>query len=136
MQFSARGDLNRAKTYFNIVKHLDSKESTAAETLFRTILNTNGCGGIFYDRIALHLSKQEYDLARDLCICDIDFWIIDTAADWQVPALTALLDDPDRLRFLQDLAAHRKKFPARTADGRKSEALVVDILQKANERRK
>ena len=135
-RFSVRGDLARAKKYFAIVKHLDERELAAAEALFKTIDNTNGSGGFRYEHTARYLRERDYDLARETCNWDIDFWIIDTAADSQVPALTSLLDNPERLRFLQDLAAYRKKFPATTAEGKKSEALVADILRKASERKK
>ena len=118
------------------MKHLDNKEFAAAEALFKTIVSTNGRGGFAYERTARHLSERKYVLARDSCNWDIDFWIIDTAADCQTPALTSLLDCPDRLHFLQDLAAYRKKFPPLTPEGGKSEALVADILQQANERKK
>jgi hypothetical protein len=131
MASSVRGDLDRATIYFRIVKHIDSKGYAAAEDLFKTINNINGWGGINYEEVARGLKNHDYDPAREGCNSNIDFWIIDTAADWQTPALTTLLDDPDRLRFLQDLADYRQRFPARTENGRKSEALVVDILRKA-----
>ncbi|HWH70144.1 MAG TPA: hypothetical protein VNT26_12220 [Candidatus Sulfotelmatobacter sp.] len=136
MRFSVRGDLNRAKTYFSIITNLDSKQFSAAERLFKTLPSTNGWGGFYYNSITRHFHDHEYVAARDLCLRDIHFWIIDTAADFQSPALTTLLDDPDRLRFLQDIAAYCQKSPARTEDGRKSEALVSAILRKANERKK
>jgi len=128
--------LERAKTYFSIVKHLDKKQFADADALFKTINNTNGWGGFSYERIARRLAGGKYDEARDLCSGDIDFWIIDTAADWQTAELRSLLDDPNRLQFLQELYVYRKKFPALTPEGQKSEALVADILRKANERKK
>jgi hypothetical protein len=136
VRFTVRGDLARAKTYFGIVTNLDNKEYAAAEAKFKAIPSTNGWGGMLYPITAQHLSNQEYAEARDLCSQEIDFWIIDTAADWQVPALTTLLDNPERLRFLQDLATYRQKFPERTEAGRKSGALVADILRKATERKR
>jgi hypothetical protein len=136
MRFSVRGDLNRAKTYFSIVTNLDNKQFAAAEALFKTLPSTNGWGGFYYERISRHFLKHEYVDARDLCLCDIHFWIIDTAADWQVPALTTLLNHADRLDFLQSLAAYCEKFPARTEHGRESEASVARILRIVPERKK
>ena len=136
MRFSVRGDLNRAKIYFSIITNLDTKQFAAADALFKTLPSMNGWGGFYYESISHHLRAHEYVEARELCVCDIDFWIIDTAADWQGPGLPTLLDDPNRLRFLQDLAAYRQKFPAQTERGQKSEALVARILRKANERKK
>jgi hypothetical protein len=136
MRFSARGDLNRAQTYFSIITNLDSKRFADAEALFNTLPSTNGWGGIFYNEISQDFGDHEYLQARDLCLRDIHFWIIDTAADWQDPYLATLLDDPHRLSFLQELSAYCQKFPSQTEDGQKSEALVADILQKANERKR
>jgi hypothetical protein len=136
MRFSARGDLNRAKTYFSIITNLDSQRFADAEALFNTLPDTNGWGGILYDGISSDFRDHEYAQARDRCLSDIHFWIIATACDWQDPYLTMLLDDPHRLSFLQELYAYCQKFPSQTEGGLKSEALVADILQKANERKR
>jgi hypothetical protein len=123
----------RVQAEFRIVKHLDAKQFSEAQSLFNTIRTRNEIRDIAVARL---LTDQKYSDARDWVNGDINGWIIQEAGHSQFPALTGLLDVPERLQFLQELAAHRQKFPAPTPDGRKSDALVAHILVKAVERKK
>ena len=128
----ARTQWFRVQAEFRIVKHLDARQFSEAQSLFKTIRTANGMGDLAISRL---LTEHKYSDARDWVNGDINGWIIEEAGHSQFPALGRLLGVPERLQFLQELAAHRQKFPAPTPEGWKSDALVARILVKALERK-
>ena len=122
----------RVQADFRIVRLLDAQEHEPAATLFAKIRTTNGATDDIVGRL---LSERNYSEARDWLNQQVNVWIISEAGHSQWPPLTVLLNNPERLKFLQQVATHRKKAPSVSTSAKKSDALVADILAKAIERK-
>jgi hypothetical protein len=124
-----RAQWERVQSDLKVVQLLDAKKFEAAGALFARVRTKDAAGDIV---VTQYFSERKYAEARDSLNRDIDGWIIQEAGHSQRPALTVLLDNPERLKFLQQLAVHRKKFPPAPPPGRKKPYEVVsEALDKA-----
>ena len=127
----ATSQWERVQANFRIVQSLDTQDHKSAVALFAKVRTKDGAVD---DIVGRQLLERNYSSARDWLNREVNGWIINEAAHAQYPALSVLFNNPARLKWLQHIAAHRKKFPSTSLSAKKSDALVADILAKAIER--
>lgn len=120
----------RVQTEFVVLKSLDGGDAKTALQRFQTVRITNA---ITDREIVEELTVGNTNHVRRLLNGSINGWIIQEAGHSQYPALTVLLDNPEKLHFLKELAEYRASHANLPSD--ESDKLVADILKKATDRK-
>jgi hypothetical protein len=98
----------RIQNNFEVIRLIDSGKEKDALLTFRKFADP---ASSVDPSILKYFSEGEANKIRTTLNMIIDGWIIQESCHSQHPPLTVLLDNPDRLRFLANLATYRTDHP-------------------------